>query len=98
MPAFDEEVLLVMAGCDPSPEQWQEIAQIMSERHLFPFFDCSYQGLASGSLDRWVAASSLWALIALKIIPSLLATKELAASCAPCTCVSCCTVRVLLSC
>jgi aspartate aminotransferase, cytoplasmic len=38
-------------GVDPSQEQWKEIAKVMKERALFPFFDCAYQGFASGSLS-----------------------------------------------
>ncbi|XP_017777730.1 PREDICTED: aspartate aminotransferase, cytoplasmic [Nicrophorus vespilloides] len=43
-------------GCDPTEEQWKEIADVMEERKLFPFFDSAYQGFASGDLekDSWV--------------------------------------------
>ncbi|KAK9812495.1 hypothetical protein WJX73_004305 [Symbiochloris irregularis] len=39
-------------GCDLDLAQWQEAAEIMLEGRLFPFFDCAYQGLASGDLDN----------------------------------------------
>jgi len=39
-------------GVDPSQEQWKEIAKVMKERKLFAFFDCAYQGFASGDLER----------------------------------------------
>ncbi|KAG2228727.1 aspartate aminotransferase [Thamnidium elegans] len=39
-------------GVDPTQEQWKGIAKIMQERDLFPFFDCAYQGFASGDLDK----------------------------------------------
>ncbi|KAI9268049.1 aspartate aminotransferase [Phascolomyces articulosus] len=39
-------------GVDPTREQWQGIAEVMSEKHHFPFFDCAYQGFASGDLDN----------------------------------------------
>ncbi|KAL2012823.1 hypothetical protein VTN00DRAFT_348 [Thermoascus crustaceus] len=39
-------------GVDPTQEQWKQIAAVMRERHLFPFFDCAYQGFASGDLGR----------------------------------------------
>ncbi|KAK4981410.1 Golgi Transport, partial [Elasticomyces elasticus] len=39
-------------GVDPTDEQWKEIAKVMKQRHLFPFFDCAYQGFASGDLNR----------------------------------------------
>ncbi|KAJ3126707.1 Aspartate aminotransferase, cytoplasmic [Physocladia obscura] len=38
-------------GLDPTHRQWQEIADIMESRNLNPFFDCAYQGFASGDLD-----------------------------------------------
>ena len=42
-------------GVDPAPEEWKQIAQVVRERNLFPFFDCAYQGFASGNLaqDNW---------------------------------------------
>ncbi len=42
-------------GVDPTQEQWKQIASVMKEHHLFPFFDTAYQGFASGSLakDGW---------------------------------------------
>ncbi|KAI5777756.1 pyridoxal phosphate-dependent transferase [Geopyxis carbonaria] len=39
-------------GVDPTREQWIKIAEIMKAGKLFPFFDCAYQGFASGSLDN----------------------------------------------
>lgn len=39
-------------GVDPTEEQWKTIADICEERGLFPFFDCAYQGFASGDLER----------------------------------------------
>ena len=39
-------------GVDPTEEQWKEIAAVMKERALFPFFDNAYQGYATGDLDR----------------------------------------------
>jgi len=38
-------------GMDMSKEQWAKVADICHERELFPFFDCAYQGFASGCLD-----------------------------------------------
>lgn len=43
-------------GVDPTPEQWDEIAAIMLERAHYAFFDCAYQGFASGDLDKDAAA------------------------------------------
>ncbi|XP_044751148.1 aspartate aminotransferase, cytoplasmic [Coccinella septempunctata] len=39
-------------GCDPTQEQWARIADVMEARKLFCFFDCAYQGFASGDLDK----------------------------------------------
>jgi len=38
-------------GVDPSKEQWKELAELVRRKRLFPFFDCAYQGFASGCLD-----------------------------------------------
>ncbi len=35
-------------GCDPSAEEWMQIAKRMQERQLLPFFDFAYQGLGDG--------------------------------------------------
>ena len=43
-------------GVDPSPEQWDEIAAVMIQRAHYAFFDCAYQGFASGDLDKDAAA------------------------------------------
>jgi aspartate aminotransferase len=42
-------------GVDPTKDQWKQIASIMKEKNHFPFFDCAYQGFASGDLaqDAW---------------------------------------------
>ena len=39
-------------GIDPTKDQWVKIADLMEEKKLFPFFDCAYQGFASGDLDQ----------------------------------------------
>jgi len=38
-------------GMDMTKEQWEKVANICRENELFPFFDCAYQGFASGCLD-----------------------------------------------
>ncbi|KAI1267034.1 PLP-dependent transferase [Xylariaceae sp. FL1019] len=54
--AADRSVILLHAcahnptGVDPTLEQWKEIAEIMRQKNHFPFFDCAYQGFASGNL------------------------------------------------
>ena len=39
-------------GVDPTPNQWEEISSICSQRSLFPFFDMAYQGFASGDPEK----------------------------------------------
>ncbi|XP_076677191.1 glutamate oxaloacetate transaminase 1 [Andrena cerasifolii] len=39
-------------GCDPTPEQWMKIADVIEKKRLFPLFDSAYQGFASGDLDK----------------------------------------------
>lgn len=39
-------------GCDPTREQWQKLAEVISSKKLFPFFDSAYQGFASGDPDK----------------------------------------------
>ncbi|KAG0239706.1 aspartate aminotransferase [Mortierella sp. GBAus27b] len=39
-------------GVDPTPEQWRQIADVMEAKGHFTFFDCAYQGFASGNLDK----------------------------------------------
>ncbi|POR31111.1 Aspartate aminotransferase [Tolypocladium paradoxum] len=40
------------SGCDPSKEEWQQIASIVKERQLLPLFDSAYLGITSGSYDN----------------------------------------------
>lgn len=35
-------------GVDPTPEQWQRIANVVKERDLVPFLDIAYQGFGAG--------------------------------------------------
>jgi aspartate aminotransferase len=37
-------------GLDPSTDQWREIGTMVRRNGLFPFFDCAYQGFATGDL------------------------------------------------
>lgn len=39
-------------GIDPTTDQWERIAHAIKECGHFAFFDCAYQGFASGDLDR----------------------------------------------
>jgi aspartate aminotransferase, cytoplasmic len=42
-------------GVDPTQDQWVQIAKTIRNNNHFPFFDCAYQGFASGdhSRDAW---------------------------------------------
>lgn len=48
-------------GVDLNQEQWKEVAKVMKERSLFPFFDNAYQGYATGDLDKDAYAVRLFA-------------------------------------
>ncbi|KZC11179.1 PREDICTED: probable aspartate aminotransferase, cytoplasmic [Dufourea novaeangliae] len=48
-------------GCDPTPEQWSRIADLIQKKHLFPLFDSAYQGFASGDLDKDAYAVRMFA-------------------------------------
>lgn len=39
-------------GMDPTRDQWKVICEVIKEKKLFAFFDCAYQGFASGDIDR----------------------------------------------
>ncbi|KAI1455423.1 aminotransferase class I and II [Annulohypoxylon moriforme] len=39
-------------GCDPSRDQWKQIASSVQERGIFPIFDSAYLGFNSGSVDE----------------------------------------------
>ena len=39
-------------GCDPSKEQWKELSQQLLKKKAIIFFDCAYQGFASGSAEE----------------------------------------------
>lgn len=43
-------------GVDPTEEQWATIADAMLKKKHYAFFDCAYQGFASGDLDRDASA------------------------------------------
>jgi len=50
----DGDVVLLHACChnptgiDPTPEQWQRLAELFGRRPLVPFFDFAYQGFGDG--------------------------------------------------
>ncbi|KAI1099345.1 pyridoxal phosphate-dependent transferase [Jackrogersella minutella] len=60
--APDRSVILLHAcahnptGVDPTLDQWKELAVVLRQKNHFPFFDCAYQGFASGDLMQDNAA------------------------------------------
>jgi aspartate/tyrosine/aromatic aminotransferase len=44
------------SGFDPSPEQWQQILDVVKERHLFTLMDNAYQGFFRGLQEDAYAA------------------------------------------
>lgn len=43
-------------GMDPTMEQWKEMSETIKKHDLLPFFDCAYQGFASGDPIKDAAA------------------------------------------
>ncbi|KAG5492976.1 hypothetical protein JKF63_01557 [Porcisia hertigi] len=39
-------------GCDPTPEEWQQIVDVIRRGDLVPYIDMAYQGFATGNLER----------------------------------------------
>jgi aspartate aminotransferase len=39
------------SGIDPTPRQWIELSKLCQRKGIVPFFDCAYQGFASGDPD-----------------------------------------------
>jgi len=64
-------------GLDPSNDQWKEIANIMMERNHFPFFDCAYQGFASGDLDQDAYAPRLFISLGMELFVAQSYSKNL---------------------
>jgi aspartate aminotransferase len=56
--APDRSIILLHAcahnptGVDPTQDQWKELAVLLKQKSHFPFFDCAYQGFASGDLNK----------------------------------------------
>ncbi|XP_034193797.1 glutamate oxaloacetate transaminase 1 [Osmia lignaria lignaria] len=55
-------------GCDPTPEQWTRIANLVQRKRLFPVFDSAYQGFASGDLNKDAYAVRLFAELGIEFI------------------------------
>lgn len=39
-------------GCDPTQEQWKQIANVVKKKKMFPVLDSAFHGMASGDLDK----------------------------------------------
>lgn len=75
--ADDGSIILMHAcahnptGCDPTKEQWQQIADLIQEKQHVVFFDSAYQGFASGDAEK--DAFALRYFVQERQIPVLLA-------------------------
>jgi aspartate aminotransferase len=58
-------------GCDPTLEEWQELAKAFKRRHHLAFFDAAYPGFATGDVDRDMESVRIFAEME---IPLILAT------------------------
>lgn len=48
-------------GCDPSLQQWEELASVFSRKGHLAFFDAAYPGFASGDIDTDLQGVRLFA-------------------------------------
>jgi aspartate aminotransferase len=64
-------------GIDPSPEQWEKIADVIQEKSHIPFFDVAYQGFASGSLDTDASSVRLFAARGMELLVAQSYSKNL---------------------
>lgn len=46
-------------GVDPTPAQWQEVAEVVAERKLLPLIDFAYQGFADGLMEDAVGLHTI---------------------------------------
>ena len=45
-----------ICSMDPNLEQWKELSSVIKDQDLVTFFDCAYQGFASGDASKDAAA------------------------------------------
>jgi aspartate/tyrosine/aromatic aminotransferase len=57
-------------GVDPTKEQWEQIMKVCQARKHFCWFDCAYQGFATGDLEVDAYAMRLFATSGLPLIVS----------------------------
>ncbi|CAD8169116.1 unnamed protein product [Paramecium octaurelia] len=55
-------------GVDPTEAEWLQIADVCKKRRLVPFFDCAYQGFASGCIEKDVFAVRKFAELGFQMI------------------------------
>jgi aspartate aminotransferase len=70
-------------GVDPTAQQWEKIADVILEKGHFTFFDCAYQGFASGDLDRDASAVRYFEQ---RGVPMLVCQVSSCVSLRPCDC------------
>eukprot|EP00124_Ichthyophonus_hoferi_P004064 Ihof_evm1s405 gene=Ihof_evmTU1s405 len=68
-------------GVDPSPAQWEQIATICQENHLFPFFDCAYQGFVSGNVDTDVVSVRIFEAKGMELMVAQSCSKNMGLYC-----------------
>jgi len=56
-------------GVDPSPQQWQRIAEVVQARGLLPFIDIAYQGFGEG-LQEDAAVVRLFSQLGINVVIS----------------------------
>ncbi|KAL5698802.1 aspartate transaminase [Ranunculus cassubicifolius] len=64
-------------GIDPTPEQWEKIADVIQEKNHIPFFDVAYQGFASGSLDTDASSVRLFVARGMEVLVAQSYSKNL---------------------
>ncbi|KAL2939959.1 Aspartate aminotransferase chloroplastic [Bienertia sinuspersici] len=64
-------------GIDPTPEEWEKIADVIQEKNHIPFFDVAYQGFASGSLDKDASSVRLFAARGMELLVAQSYSKNL---------------------
>ncbi|KAI5647912.1 hypothetical protein M9H77_33917 [Catharanthus roseus] len=64
-------------GIDPTPQQWEIIADVIQEKNHIPFLDVAYQGFASGSLDEDASSVRLFAARGMELLVAQSYSKNL---------------------
>ncbi|MBF8262980.1 MAG: aromatic amino acid aminotransferase [Parachlamydiales bacterium] len=67
-------------GCDPQMKEWAQIARVVRERQLLPFFDFAYQGLGDG-LEKDAAAIRLFLSEGLEFLVAYSCSKNFSMYC-----------------